>query len=119
MTTSEQMIGGKCEGVWPTYVCGFIEYFDGFNELVPTAGYRPCPNTFLWNSEPWEISEKILSKGMEFGETGLSLNHKYLAAKPVWRSYGIQLCGKGTNCLNGMLSFTSEEDYKRHEEVLT
>lgn len=121
LSTADQMLGGRCTGVWPYYDCVMTEYFSRNVFGVPTSGYRAPPGAFLWATEYWDNAERMMSSGLVGQYTGLVLDNKYLdATGDTTLYYGIKLCHKDeVECYNGMLSFNNKEDYTRHRNILT
>lgn len=121
LDTSDQMLGGRCTGIWPTYGCAVEEYFSRNVHGVPTAGYRAPPATFMWATDEWNSAERMTSYGVKALESGVALDHAHLdATGDKMRAYGVKYCHRDTkNCLNGVLSFNDANDYTRHRDILT
>lgn len=121
LSTADQMLGGRCTGMWPYYDCRMTEYFSRNVFGVPTPGYRAPPGPFLWATDSWDKAERMVSSGLDQRESGVTLNNEHLdATGDRMLCYGIKLCHKDeAQCYNGILSFDNEDDYRRHRDILT
>lgn len=121
LDTSDQMLGGRCTGLWPTYGCAVEEYFSRNVYGVPTAGYRAPPGTFMWATDEWNAAERMASSGVKALESGVALDDARLdATGDRMRAYGVKYCHRDTtNCFNSVLSFNDAKDYTLHRGVAT
>lgn len=121
LDTSDQMLGGRCTGLWPTYGCAVEEYFSRNVYGVPTAGYRAPPGTFMWATDEWNAAERMASSGVKALESGVALDDTRLdATGDRMRAYGVKYCHRDTkNCFNSVLSFNDAKDYTLHRGVAT
>lgn len=123
ITTKDEMYNGKCEGSWPSYDCYMEDYYKYRKYGVPYPGWRPPPGTFLWGTDHWYQSESLVYDGLAITSNGVSINQENFNRFSNVRTFGLQLCNStvdfDTPCYNGPLSFVNEEDYKKHNNVVT
>lgn len=117
------IIAGECEGSWPRYHCYMRDYTE--NTLVydlPHARYRSAPGSFLWDVDEWENSEQLLSRGVQNKSTGLEIDNTAFNKIKKLKPFGLIFHREGFDSekLNGMLSFTNDDDYyKQHNTIVT
>lgn len=121
LDTFDQMLGGRCTGLWPTYGCSVQEYFSGNVYGVPMAGYRAPPGTFMWKTEEWNRAERMASSGVKALESGVVLDNTHFnATGDKMSAYGVMYCHQDTrHCLNSILSFRDANDYTLHNNIST
>lgn len=114
------MYGPKCDGDWPTYYCLVAQYYDHDEQTLPQPGHRPCPNAFLWNQETWNNAEYLFRDGVEVDENGFFFKNDAFRKVSSIKPYGVQWVADGhPQFYSGLISFTSQSDYKIHSEVMT
>lgn len=114
-----QFVSPRCVGSWPSYNCYIREYY-GHNVLGFTVGgSRSCPSEFLWGKDFWNNCEEMVSRYLLTRSQGFAINQQGFTTVNSIRAYGVIWAKSWSNQISGVASFTNEDDYKIHKNVLT
>lgn len=133
--TPKMFVAPKCENTWPTFACGFAQYYGGEYLGLPTSKGRPVPGGFLWSYEHWTDAEYMVDEALDktVHNDGWALKSKAFDNMTPASIYGFQWStaeaakhdaqtddeGGGYTGGNGVLVFATPSDFTLHRQVKT